>query len=107
MPESVTGNRNYVEMEAQLFQFSLITAIDRFDLAGHFLSRRSKDPGLEFLDQCRHTANVIRVMVGNQDRAKHQALSFKFFTDRLGVARVNDDRTAGLARRANQPYVVV
>ncbi len=75
--------------------------------AGHALASRPEDLGTVPLHQRRDPANVVRMMMRDEDGSQLEPLAVQGFLDRAGIARIHDHRCRRLERSADQPEVVV
>ena len=105
--QRVSRHADHAEIESQVVQRHAISIVQGADLARQCLARRTERgcpvPGGQRAD----AADVIRMVVRDENRAQFEALGLERSLDCLGISRVDDDRRALVQRRANQPEVVV
>jgi hypothetical protein len=103
----VPGNIEHAELELQSVEAGAVAFMQERGISGNAFGRGSEDGDRVILQQARHATDVVVVMVGQKDSGKLQRLRGQNAFDRGGIARIDGDHFPRVARRVNQPDVIV
>ncbi len=105
MTERVTGNRNHLELHGGLGQLDPVAIAHSRSRFADALVVRRMNRYVVVRTQGRHAANVIVVVMSQQDRAQLQPMRDQRLLDDRSIARVDHDSVAMVI--VQQPDVVV
>ncbi len=104
MRARVPGNVEHLERHAQLFDGDPVSAADRMRKRGDRLAAGSIHRNRVSFQNFRDASDMILVVMCGKDRDQLKLFSREIIQDRLGLARVDYRRAAGVAQG---PDVVV
>ena len=107
MSERVPRNGHHVEFEPEVFKRSLASVVQCLHGAGHLLSSRPEDRRIVPGRQRSDTADMVGVVMRDEDGAESQPCGLQGLLHGTVVARIDYDCGARVGRRAYQPDVVV
>ena len=90
MTGRVSGYFDYPEIELEQWQVDGFTLAETLILAGYSRVVRTKDFCAKGAHQFGDTADVVRVVVREQDIVKLQAVLLEHLRNRAGIAGIND-----------------
>ena len=90
MTGCMSGYFDYPEIELEQWQVDGFTLAETLVLAGNSPVVRAKDFGAPGAHQFGDTANVVCVVVREQDIVKLQAVLLEHLRNRAGIAGIND-----------------
>jgi hypothetical protein len=83
----------HLEVEPEVWEGNEITAFDRVIDRADILVGGTEDRDLVRTDKLAHAADVITVVVGEEDRAKLQLPPVEDFEHGRGLSRIHDHRS--------------
>ena len=105
--ESVPRHRHHAKFETEVCKARDVPVVEWPNFARHPFARRAKHLDAVPRGQCLDSPDVVGVMVGHEDGPEREALLLERDVHGSGVSRIHHHRKAPVARRADQPEVVV
>lgn len=99
----------YFQVEVHVSKVDSFSILHRLGKGGDVLSGRAIDRHRVVVQDIRHTAHVIGMVVCAEDGRWYELLLFQEYQDRVRIAGVHDRDVTGMLRgpAADQPDVVV
>ena len=105
--EGVPWHRHHAKLEAEVCKADDVPVVERTILARHALSRRAEHLGAVPRGQCLDAADVVGMVMGDEDGAQGEPLLPECGLDGAVVSRIHYHCRTARGRRADQPEVVV
>ncbi len=107
MAEGMPGHRHHAKLESEVFKADSISVVEWHGLTWHALPGRTIDLRSMVHRQFGDAADVVGVVMRDEDRTQRQSLPLERVLHREGVAWIHHHGAARVERGADQPEVVV